>query len=158
LGGTAPEGLRTWPPTPACEIDVLWTKTKNRDFIYAVLPPQRPNPGSDRARAKREIVDVSPRVGAVGGPPMSGEGKSPGERDRGGGTHPPCHPDALRPRVLVDSPRVSTRTCRTTNVITPSISRTRLCLEGFILGRLKGAGNATRSGRFPQAPKGSSLA
>eukprot|EP00959_Pyramimonas_sp_CCMP1952_P391824 8211258-Pyramimonas_sp.AAC.1 len=28
----------------------------------------------------------------------------------------------------------------------------RLCLEGFLLGLLKGLGSATRPGRFPQYP------
>mgnify|MGYP000238450327 CR=1 FL=1 len=40
---------------------------QKRDLILAAPFEQNPNPGSNRARAKHEMLDVSLRVGAVGG-------------------------------------------------------------------------------------------
>jgi hypothetical protein len=56
----APTGL-------AREIACLCTKNENRDLISARPFAQNPNPGLDRAYAKRDSFDVSPRVDDVGG-------------------------------------------------------------------------------------------
>jgi hypothetical protein len=42
-------------------------QAENRDLFSAENRVQNPNPGSVRSRVKRDFVDVSPRVGAVGG-------------------------------------------------------------------------------------------
>jgi hypothetical protein len=34
--------------------------------MSAAIFAQNPNPGSDRARANRDVLDVSPRIGSLG--------------------------------------------------------------------------------------------
>ena len=42
-------------------------QNEKRDLISIALGAQIPNPGSIRSRANREMFEVSPRIGVVGG-------------------------------------------------------------------------------------------
>jgi hypothetical protein len=54
-------------PNPGLRNRIFVDQNENRDLISAAFFAQNPNPGSDRAYAKRQICDVSCPVGAVGG-------------------------------------------------------------------------------------------
>jgi hypothetical protein len=57
----------SWCPHRSCSSNRIFVdQTEKRDLISRALAAQIPNPGSVSRRARREIFDVSPRVGAVG--------------------------------------------------------------------------------------------
>jgi hypothetical protein len=56
----------SWCPRRSCSRNHIFVdQNENRDLISRALGAQIPNPGSVPRRAKRDIFDFSPRVGAV---------------------------------------------------------------------------------------------